>query len=128
MTEKQKKIAIIAATVIVAIILLLSSKRASGNTIVNQQGVPDIQVTIPSMNIPDRSGLVINIPGLPSVDPYSFSPISPCMCNGAATQQSNVNPLNFTFVTNQGNAGPNVYNYYSPQPSTGLNMLYGSGG
>jgi hypothetical protein len=121
MTEKQKKLAIIAGTVVIALILLLSF-RSKGNgainnkQIVNQAGVEPINVSIPSMNIPQRSPIAINIPALPSMSPYAFSAISPCMCNGAGTvapiQQ---NPL-VTFVTNQANSGPNIYNYYEPEP------------
>jgi hypothetical protein len=81
MTEKQKKLAIIAGTIIIALILLFSSRKA-GNYIVNNQDAPPIEVTIPSMNMPVRSPIAINIPGLPSFTPYQYSAISPCMCNG----------------------------------------------
>jgi hypothetical protein len=125
MTEKQKKIAIIAGVVIIALLLLLSGRRAAGNTIVNQQGVPDIQVTIPSMNIPERGPFAITIPGLPSFTPYQYSAISPCMCNGAATSAQQQSGMALTFVTNAGGAGTNVYNYYPPQQQSGLNSLTG---
>jgi len=118
MTEKQKKLAIIAGTIVIGLILLLYSRKA-GSTIVNQQNMPPIQVSIPSLNIPDRSGIAINIPGLPSFSPYRYSAISPCMCNGAATTPVNNAPL-IEFVNNAAGTGSNVYNYnnYS-QPSYG---------
>lgn len=110
MTEKQKKIAIIVGTIVIGLILLLSSRKSAGTTIVNQQEMPPIQVSIPSMNIPARSPFAITLPGLPSYSPYQYSAVSPCMCNGAATRQTDNEPL-VTFVTNAGSTGANIYNY-----------------
>jgi hypothetical protein len=133
MTEKQKKLAIIIGTVIIGIIILFWSRRATGGTtIVNQQGLAPIQVTIPSLNIPERSPIAINIPGLPAFTPYDFNAISPCMCNGAASlyqDTSNSGPA-YEFVYNEGDSGPNVYNYYAPVPTynTTSQPIYGMGG
>lgn len=118
MTEKQKKIALITGTVIIALIILLWSRKAAGNTIINKSDMAPINVSIPSMNIPERSPFAINIPGLPSFSPYQFSAISPCMCNGAAQTTSAYQGPLVTFVTNQGSSGPNIYNYSSVQPDT----------
>lgn len=119
MTEKQKKIAIIAGTVILALILLLSRKGSnSGTTIVNKEEMPGITVNIPGFNIPQRGDINISIPALPSASPYGFSAISPCMCNGAGNVTQSNGPL-IEFVTNQGARGGNTYNYttqqYTPQ-------------
>jgi hypothetical protein len=109
MNEKQKKLAIIAFTVIVAVILLLWTKKAGGNTIVNQGQAPQYSVSIPSLNLPPRDGLVINVPGLPNFTPYEFSPISPCMCNGASQLTPPPQGPLIMNITNMGNSGPNVY-------------------
>jgi hypothetical protein len=122
MTEKQKKIAIVIGVVVIAVIILFSRKGASGNTIVNQQGLSPINVTIPGFNIPERSPFAINIPGLPSAAPYDYNAISPCMCNGSSLSAPSNTGLSITFVTNEGSAGPNVYNY---PPATVSNDYYG---
>lgn len=109
MTEKQKQIAIVIGVVVIAVIILFSRKGAAGQTIVNQQGLSPINVTIPGFNIPLRSPIAINIPGLPSASPYDYNAISPCMCNGSATVSAPSGP-SITFITNEGNSGPNVYN------------------
>ena len=119
MTEKQKKIAIIVSVIALALLLLLSSKKASGTTIVNQEQAPAIDVTIPSMNIPERSPFAIVLPGLPDFTPYQYSAISPCMCNGAAVSQPQNNSPLITYVTNMGNQGPNIYNYSAPKTNSG---------
>lgn len=116
MTEKQKKLAIIVVTIVIALILLLWSRKGVSGTIYNQEQMPPISVTIPGFNIPERSPIAINIPGLPSFTPYQYSAISPCMCNGAATTQGYTGPL-VEFVTNQGSTGPNIYNYTTQQTS-----------
>lgn len=114
MTEGQKKLAIV-AVIIAAIVLLFWPKRAGGAVMQDKNGNP-INVSIPSLNLPPRDGLVINIPGLPSFTPYAFSPISPCMCNGAGSASPLQMPqgLQITNITNMGNSGPNVYNYTAP--------------
>jgi len=131
MTEKQKKWAIIITTVIIGIIILLMGRKASGATIVNQQEMPPINVTIPSLNIPERSPIAITIPGLPSYTPYQYSAISPCMCNGGASTNNYQGPL-VEFVTNQGSTGPTIYNYSTPSTSSNSSFVgvpwYGSGG
>jgi len=122
MTEGQKKLAIV-AVIVVAIVLLFWPKRAGGTTQTDKNGNP-INVSIPSLSLPPRDGLVINIPGLPAFTPYAFSPISPCMCNGAAQSSTLQMPagLSITNVTNMGNSGPNIYNYTPPKP---VNDFYG---
>jgi hypothetical protein len=110
MTEKQKKIALVIGTVVIAVIILLWSRRASGSTIINKEGMAPINVSIPSLNLPPRTPFAINIPGLPAFTPYQFSAISPCMCNGAATSLPSDSGFSITFVTNEGNSGPNIYN------------------
>jgi hypothetical protein len=114
MTEKQKKIALIVGTIIIGLIILLSSRKSvAGTTIVNQESAPPINVSIPSFNIPARSPIAINIPALPSASPYDYNAISPCMCNGAAVAQLQMPSI--TFVTNEGNSGPNIYDYSQSQ-------------
>lgn len=113
MTEKQKKIAIIAGTVILAILILLWRKGAmGGTTIVNREGGGLDQVSVPGFTMPERSPIAINIPELPSFTPYQYSAISPCMCNGADLSNSGSydGPL-VTFTINQGNAGASIYDY-----------------
>lgn len=113
MTERQKKIALIVGTIIIALILLLSGRKGTAGTVINNQGeTSPINVTVPGFNIPERSPIAINIPGLPEMSPYNFNAISPCMCNGTAlASASNVPALSLTFVTNMGDSGPNIYNY-----------------
>ena len=125
MTEKQKKLAIIIGVIVIALILLLSSKKGAGTTIVNQEQAVPIQVSIPSLNIPERSGIAVNVPGLPSFTPYQYSAISPCMCNGAETLQSPVSPISLTLVTNTGCGGSNIYNYAPPVQQDTIQGLYG---
>jgi len=117
MTEGQKKLAIV-AVIVVAIVLLFWPKRAGGATQTTDANGNPITVSIPSLSLPPRDGLVINIPGLPAFTPYAFSPISPCMCNGAAQGSTLQMPagLSITNVTNMGNSGPNIYNY-QPAPT-----------
>jgi hypothetical protein len=117
MTEQQKKLAII-GIIIIAAILLLWPKQAGGKTVATNSDAQPFDVSIPSLNMPDRGNLIINVPGLPSYSPYAFSPISPCMCNGAdmyAQNGNNTSGLQMTFVTNQGSSGPNIYNYTAPK-------------
>lgn len=117
MTEKQKKIAIIAGTIIIAVLLLMRSKGGSAS-VVNQNGdVPTWNVSIPGFNIPERGDIVVNIPALPARSAYNYNAISPCMCNGAG-QTSNAyrGPL-VEVVNNQAGNGPNVYNYLTQQSS-----------
>lgn len=123
MTEKQKKLAIIAGTILIAFVLLLTRK--SGGTIVNQEGMTPINVSIPSLNIPQRSPIAINIPGLPSVSPYAYNAISPCMCNGAVTTPISRPLITYSTTVNEGNAGPNIYNYSSGSDSGGYSGLIG---
>jgi hypothetical protein len=52
MTEKQKKLAIIAGVVIIALILLFSSRKAGGTTVINQEAAPKYEVSMPGLNMP----------------------------------------------------------------------------
>jgi hypothetical protein len=126
MTEKQKKLAIIVGVIVIALLLLMSRK--PGTTIVNQKGLDPTQVSLPSNDMPIRSPFIINIPGLPSYTPYQYSAVSPCMCNGAATTLGAYQGPLVTFVTNQGNSGPNIYNYTPPPPPKNVFYGYGSSG
>jgi hypothetical protein len=117
LSEKQKKLAIIFGTIVIGLLLLLSSRKGNSTTIVNQSEMPPIQVTIPSLNLPERSPIAIVIPGLPSGSQYEYNAISPCMCNGASQNAYPTNTLNLEFVTNQGSSGPNIYNYNYQQNS-----------
>jgi hypothetical protein len=115
MTEGQKKLAII-GTVILVVLFFLTSSKGVGSTIINQSNRQPIDANIPSVDIP-RGNITINVPGLPSFTPYQFSPISPCMCNGAeVTSMNNPQGPLVTFITNQGSSGPNIYNYTPPKP------------
>lgn len=111
MTEKQKKLAIIVGTIVIALLLLMTSRKV-GSTTVNHQGLDPLAVSLPSNDMPLRSPIIVNIPGLPSFSPYQYSAVSPCMCNGAASTSAYAGPL-IEFVTNQGNVGGNTYNYSS---------------
>lgn len=108
MTEKQKKIAIVIGVVLIAI-MLLWSRKTNASIIVNQQGLAPIDISIPGFNIPERGGINITIPALPSRSQYGFNAISPCMCNGASTVTSAPRGPMVEFVTNLGNSGPNIY-------------------
>jgi hypothetical protein len=115
MTENQKKIAIVAGVIIIALILLMSRKQIAQTQATNPLG--DVQ--LPSQSLPARNINVV-IPGLPNYSPYQYSPISPCMCNGAAVTQSAYQGPLVTFVTNQASNGPNIFNY--PSPTGGGNI------
>jgi hypothetical protein len=112
-TEKQKKIALIVGTIVIALILLLTSRKGAGTTIVNQEEMAPINVSIPAFNIPERGGITINIPALPTQSQYGFNAISPCMCNGASTSSGMYNGPLVTNVFNAGDSGPNIFNYNS---------------
>lgn len=112
MTESQKKLAIIAVTVIIALILLLRGNRNTTNV---TNATPDINVLIPAFNMPPRTPIAINIPGLPGGSQYEFQAISPCMCNGSSTSGvSDLSPV--TIVFNEGSSGPNIYDYTTNTP------------
>lgn len=117
MSEKQKRLLFILGIVMIAAYLLLSRK-ASGTTIVNQEGAAPISVTVPSFNMPPRNPIAINIPALPSATPYAYNAVSPCMCNGSAVSGPINSGLSLTFVTNEGSAGPNVYDYSTVNETT----------
>ena len=122
MTEKQKKIAIIVGVIVIAVFLLWMRKGSAGTTIINQEELPPINVSIPGFNIPERGDIVINVPALPSGSQYGFNAISPCMCNGQSTSGYD-GPL-FNFTLNEAGRGPNIYNYF-PTTVPQDNAFYG---
>ena len=118
MTEPQKRLAIVGAVAIIAIVLLLLSKNRSGVSVQNS-ALPEFGDVI--ISGPNVTRTVFNIPGLDIGPEYErLSAIGAC-CSDC---QRGSAPMNYapanggpTIVFNEGNSGPNVYNYFSPAPS-----------
>lgn len=125
MTEKQKKWAIIGGVIIIALIILLSGKKGATNSVTNQQAdLAPINVDIPGFNIPPRGDITITIPPLGAPTPYDFNAVSACMCGGQQLSSSGYDGPLFEIVNNEGDNGPNIYNYAPAQSASP--GLYGS--
>lgn len=123
MTEKQKRWAIIGFVVIAIIILMLWRKAGTSTVTNNPTDLAPINITIPGFNIPPRGGITITIPPLGAMSPYSFNAVSACMCGGNQLAPIDNSGPSINFVTNEGNNGPNIYNYSAPSASP---VLFGS--
>lgn len=132
MTENQKRIAIIAFVFIVILLLFVGG----GNTrnIVNNGGaMPGLDLGQgPNINFGDRQRLVLpDDRGVNTVTRFPFvlpnlgtrnasndlSAIGACCadCSGRSQLHAYVPATRgVTFVTNEGNKGPNIFNFFSP--------------
>lgn len=123
MTEKQKRFAIIAGTVIAAVLLFLWFRRrgTAGNVVVEQSPFNLPAVGLGPIWLPDEQGATYNIPGL-NLDGPGLQMIGAC-CSDCMQTKPNYETPTFagpSITFNEGNNGPNVYNYYEPsqQPSS----------
>jgi hypothetical protein len=114
----QKRLGIGAAIVLIAVLILLLLRKRH-NTVYNQSGNVVLGgVNVPGYNFGPRSPFVI--PGLNAGQPWErLSAIGACCsdCAGSAprTNYAPASPA-LTIVFNEGNKGPNVYNYINPSP------------
>lgn len=114
MSENQKRLLIIGVVIIVALILFMRGNNSSVTNVSNGEEIPLQNVSAPTINISGREPFV-----LPNFAPYNpantLSAIGACCadCSNRGNTQSyreNGGPR-YSFVTNMGNAGPNVFNY-----------------
>lgn len=128
MTEKQKRIAIIATVIIIA--LWLFWPKAKKVLTDNGWIMPDI--IIPAFDLPPRTEYPIVIPGLPPLDPieYPFSAVSACGCGTGlipyylepAVAQTPTQPtINQPVVTRSSSFGYRTPTTYQP----GFNTYFG---
>lgn len=127
MSENQKRLLIIGGVIIAALIFLMRGNNSAATVVSNGEEIPLQNVSAPTINISGRAPFI-----LPNLAPYNpantLSAIGACCadCSNRGNTQSyrdNGGP-SYTFVTNMGNAGPNVYNYVniaaSQQPMYGI--------
>jgi hypothetical protein len=120
MTEKQKRIAIIAGTAIAAILLLLFLKKGRGTAGLVEGDSPFDLPAVYGPNLgPIYNGgepFSINIPGLDLSGP-DLSMIGAC-CSDCMQAPTTFDPqfasAGNTYVFNAPDQGPSIYNYYAP--------------
>jgi len=123
MKEQDKKRLLIVASLILAAIIIWLLLQKKGN-ILFRNGEPITNnfggVNVGGLNFGDRGGFVVPNFGY---DPGELSAIGACCVdcgsNARQTRQSYLpasDPL--TIVYNAGAAGPTVYNYFNPPPTT----------
>lgn len=129
MTEKEKRAAIILTVGLVAILLLLWFRRGGARGAQTVMG-PETPFTFPGVALPNIPGIDLGdwtlppsngpiiIPGLDFSGP-DLSMIGACCSDCMQTQPTYTDPqpIGPTYVINQGNAGPNVYNYTTSTPT-----------
>lgn len=120
MTENQKRLAIVGVVIIVALILFMRNSGSNATTVISGNELPSASnLQSPTIVIKERQPFVLpNFSGGASNN--SLSAIGACCadCRPQTSSFRNAPSGNgITFVTNRGNSGPNVYNYYQ-QPVT----------
>jgi len=118
MNEKTKRIAIIVGVIVVALLLFMRNSNNSSSVITSGEIPATNDLQAPIINISGRTPFVI-----PDFADYNsaktLSAIGAC-CADCRPQSGNlpraVTGSGITFITNRGNSGPNVYNYYK-QPA-----------
>ena len=114
MSENQKRLLIIGFVVIVALILFMRGNNSTVTNVSNGEEIPLQNVSAPAINISGRAPFV-----LPNLGDFNsatnLSAIGACCadCSNRGNSQSyrESGGPRYTFVTNMGNRGPNVFNY-----------------
>lgn len=122
MSENQKRLLIIAVVTIIALILFMRNGGSSITNVSNSEGLPLNNIDSPTIVIEGRAPFILPDFGI-GASSNELSAIGACCADCSArsstpTYRANSGPQ-ITFVTNQANRGPNVYNYFelaSSQP------------
>lgn len=127
MNEKQKRIAIIIAVIVMAIILFMRSSKGEASQVVNDNGEVALDnVSLPGVYIPERRSFTLPAFNVGN-SARDLSAIGACCadCRPSSGRQSFIMPSSGnTFVTNLGNAGANVFNYYQPSYANSYPVSY----
>lgn len=120
MSEQQKRLLIIVVVIIIALILFMRNGGSNTTVVNNGEAPPLINVMSPTYNIGGRTPFVLPDFAV-GASSNNLSAIGACCadCSGRTTTptyRNNTSPQ-ITFVTNQANRGPNVYNYFDLAPS-----------
>lgn len=130
MSDKDKKRAMIGAAIIAALVILyLLLRGKAGNTVINQSGGATSlgDVFMPGLNFGERAPFVVPDFGY---QPESLSAIGACCvdCGSSSAPRTSYAPASpgVTLVYNAGAQGPNVYNYYAPEPPKPVYRVWAS--
>jgi hypothetical protein len=130
MTENQKRLAIVGVVIIVALFFFMRGNDSNATTVVNEGSIiAGGGVESPSITIGARRPFVLpNFSGFASNN--SLSAIGACCadCRPQTTSFRRDTSSGITFVTNRGDNGPNIYNYYTPAPYMPPSYIIGRAG
>lgn len=117
MSEREKKQLIYGSAAVLVIVALWLLFRGRAGTTIYQNGNPLAMgdISIPGFNMPGRSPFAM--PDFANVD-TGLSAIGACCtdCGNRTAPRNSYLPARapVQLVINEGNRGPNIYNYYTP--------------